>query len=291
MERTWLAAIAVCLAAPVAAQDDRALRLAPSSVWAVNYADESCELGRRFGTGDDEVTLVLRANGPGGLFVVSAFGKPLNLALRSATIFVRLGDVEQLPITFFALATAEGIPGIQSVQQVSVGPVPNPRDTVPRVGLPGVLAVDPAYEKRMDYLALESVLAKDVVLETGSMGEPLAALRTCVDELMTHWNVNLETQRTLSRRPIPKTNPQTWIRSGDYPGGARRNALVNFRLVVDEQGGVAECVIQGATQPKEFAATACSRLNRRAEFEPALDAAGRPTRSYYLSSVVFVYPG
>jgi hypothetical protein len=290
MTRILLSAIAVSLATPANAQEQDPLRLAPSSAWVLNYADETCELLRKFGAGEEEVTLILRAGEPGGRFLISAIGQPLATTDPVLTIFVNLGDVEQVHMPFFAVKNAVGVPGIEGLSLLSVGPVPNPRETVPRVGLPGVLAVDPANEQRMNYLALQSALERDVVLETGGMGEPLAALRACTEELMTHWGIDLEKQRTLSRRPTPRGNPQTWISPNDYPGGARRNGLVRFRLIVDEKGKVAECAIQGATQPKDFAQTACSRLSRRARFQAALDSSGQPIRSYYTGSVTFMLP-
>lgn len=290
MKRILLSAIAVSLAIPANAQEHGPLRLTPSSPWVVNYADETCELVRKFGAGGDEVTLIMRAGEPGGRFLISAIGQPLATADPVLTIFVNLGDVEQVHIPFFAVKNAVGVPGIEGLSLLSVGPVPNPRETVPRIGLPGVLAADPANEQRMNYLALQSALKKDLVMETGSMGEPLAALRACTEELITHWGLDLERQRTLSRRPTPRSNPETWISPNDYPGGARRNGLVRFRLIVDEKGKVADCAIQSATQPKHFAQTVCSRLSRRARFEPALDSSGQPIRSYYTGSVTFMLP-
>jgi len=291
MKRALLIATCACWALPANAQDDGELRLAPTSVWAVNYADDSCELARTFGAGEQEVTLFFRANSPGGRFLISAFGKPLEVTQPVTRIFVNLGGEEQLQAAFFALRNPDGLPGLQGLQLLSVGPIPNPRETEARIGLPGVLAVDPANERRVNYVALQSVLARDIVFETGSMGEPLAALRACTEELVSHWGVDVEKQRTLSSRASPLSNPQTWIRSTDYPGRTRRNGFVNYRLIVDEKGDVAECAIQGATQPAAFADIACSRLERRAEFSPALDAAGQPIRSYHVGSVIFLFPG
>src|SRR5690606_28229807 len=158
-----LLVIALGLATSTNAQDKDPLRLSPSSACAGNDGDERCELTREFGADEQEVTRVIRADGPGGRFYISAFGQPLDIAQPMARIFVNLGDIEQLDPGFIAINYASGIPGILGVVLLSVGPVPNPRITVPWVGLPGVLAVDPANEQRMDYLALQSVLKRDIV--------------------------------------------------------------------------------------------------------------------------------
>src|SRR5687768_14128900 len=106
MKRAFLTTIAVCLAMPANAQEEAELRLAPSSVWAVNYADETCELARTFGAGEQEVTLLFRTAEPGGRFFLSAYGQPLDMEAPTANVFTEFGNVEQLTPLFFAVKNA-----------------------------------------------------------------------------------------------------------------------------------------------------------------------------------------
>jgi len=48
-----------------------ARHLAPSSPWVVNYADDSCSLGRAFGEGDQKVTVFFDQYEPGDTFTLS----------------------------------------------------------------------------------------------------------------------------------------------------------------------------------------------------------------------------
>ena len=121
----------------------------------------------------------------------------------------------------------------------------------------------------------------------------MAALQQCMESLISTWGIDLAAHRELSRRAEPTNNPGKWIRSSDYPpselmmGG---QALIKFRLTVDEEGMPIDCDVSGLTDSAAFAEISCSRLKQRARFTPALDAAGKPIRSVYLGSVRFKMP-
>ncbi len=122
------------------------------------------------------------------------------------------------------------------------------------------------------------------------MDKPLAALSTCIDELMTHWGIDIEKHKKLSRSVVPDGNPGRWIKGNDYPTDMlhqRQPALVQFRLSVDETGAVTGCHIQKTTRPKEFDDAVCKSLTRRANFLPALDENGKPIKSFYRNTVRF----
>ena len=63
--------------------------------------------------------------------------------------------------------------------------------------------------------------------------------------------------------------------------------IVNFRLLVDQAGKPTDCEVQRSTRPKEFDDAVCRAAMRRAEFEPALDAQGKPVPSYWIATVNF----
>jgi protein TonB len=67
-----------------------------------------------------------------------------------------------------------------------------------------------------------------------------------------------------------------------------RQGMVEFRLVVDEQGQVANCHVDLDT-PGPFGEATCNAISRRARFKPALDAEGRPMRALYVCSVEFKF--
>jgi hypothetical protein len=66
------------------------------------------------------------------------------------------------------------------------------------------------------------------------------------------------------------------------------NGLVQFRLDVDPGGKVAGCFILSRTSPDDFADITCRAMTRRARLQPALDAKGKPIRSYYVNKVIWL---
>ncbi|MGI8942934.1 MAG: energy transducer TonB [Qipengyuania sp.] len=62
--------------------------------------------------------------------------------------------------------------------------------------------------------------------------------------------------------------------------------IVRVRLIVDDAGNVADCKLENATTAEALPAAACRHLNG-AKFEPALDDAGNPVRSYYITKIVY----
>jgi TonB family protein len=59
-----------------------------------------------------------------------------------------------------------------------------------------------------------------------------------------------------------------------------------MRVVVSTQGTVEDCVILKATNTDRLDSPAC-RAMLNARFEPALDAAGQPMRSFHAESIVY----
>lgn len=125
------------------------------------------------------------------------------------------------------------------------------------------------------------------------MHAPLAALGKCIDNLLTHWGIDVEKHKTLKREAKPAESPDRWVVTGDYPRkmlDAGQPAIVNFRLSVGADGVPTGCHIQSTTRPKEFDDAVCKSVMRRASFIPALDAEGKPLASYYRNTVRFQIP-
>lgn len=97
--------------------------------------------------------------------------------------------------------------------------------------------------------------------------------------------------RNLESEPIPTGDPGSWISSADYPSALRTkgvSGIVRFRLDVDAAGKPSNCTVLAAFSDVAFKKVTCDKLMRKAQFQPAKDAAGTAVPSYWVSSVVWI---
>lgn len=271
---------AISWAQAVQAQD--LLHLRPASPWALEYADDSCRLVRTFGTGENEVTLGLTAYELGGRFFVSAVGNPTRTFRSPAYVRLSIGDIEDFNVRYLQV-DFEGRPGILITNAISVGPLPDEARKQLESRRPVESFSDPAIEDQVETIGFIDGFEQEFMLHTGSLREPMRALKDCNAELLTHWDIDVAAHGGLTRIAFPKSPPYRWLRLRAYPREMRQPMLVNYRLTVDVEGGVAGCHVSGAPQDSEFAKATCGQLRKNGRFDPALDADGAPVQSYFVS--------
>lgn len=274
------------------------LRLAPSSPWNVDYAKDSCRLIRKFGVGGREVTLVLEQFEPMEWFALTAAGEPLermNGVEPMLQLGIRFGPNEEMAELPSFAARMGGKPAVVVQSPLRLAPL-TPAEKAAReraLKSGGDFEIAPVSEERaqrVGWLELSKALRKDLVLETGRMDQALSVLRTCTWDLVGSWGLDIEQQKHRSRPPIPKTSPGTWFRPNEYPGSmlnSGNQAIVNFRVMVDQTGKVTSCIIQTSTRPKEFDDLVCRSVMKRAAFDPALDAGAKPISSFWRQQVTY----
>ncbi len=293
----WLTAAAVAFPSPSAAATPEPLVLKPSSTWQVNYAEDQCRLARQFGEGEQSVLLFMDRYGPSEYFRMSISGKPMRTSIEKGDADVQFGPVEAEQQLLFlngflgkqpalVFASAARIAGRTAAETAAYAN----RDQSEAV------LVQPISEERQSatkYLRIGKPLRTPVVLQTGSMRAPLAALNTCIDDLLTTWGVDVEKHKNLLRPVKPLKSPGEWIVASDYPLQmlvAGQPALVSFRLSIGADGVPTACHIQATTRLKSFDDAVCKSVMRRARFSPALDAKGQAIASYYQNNVRFLIP-
>lgn len=280
-----LAALLVT-AVPVLAKDQPVISLARTTKWEMNYDVDSCHLLARFGSGDQNVVLNITREEPGDGFDLQLYGKSLRYD----------GIAMPVELTFGADGTAFKRTGVALTMS---GP-----DKIPVLRISGVRVDGWAYEKQavppvvtaaretaVTQITFRPPGSKRYRLETGSMGAPLAAMRQCTTDLITAWGYDPAVQAQLTRRPVPTRNPGAWLHSGDFPPKSLaqgHNGLIRFRLDVDATGQPVGCRVLYRTNPDEFADLSCKLLLKRAQFTPALDAQGKPVKSFYINSIRWV---
>ena len=287
----------IAVTTPVFGQSTKGpLNLKPSSAWHVDYADDRCRLARQFGEGENEVVALFDRYGPDNFFRMSLTGKPMKTWVEKAEATVQFGPVEGPQQLYFLNGNVGDKPALVFASRVRVaGPSPaeqlaiKEREEDEWIEL---ATIGPDREAAVKYLSIGKPLRRAVVLETGSMRAPLAALNKCIDDLVTHWGIDVERHRNLTARAKP-IDFGKWVRSSDYPVKMLQSgqpAIVEFRLAVGPDGKPTSCHIQSTTRPKEFDAAVCGSLMRRARFPPAIDADGKPLTSYYRNTVRFALP-
>ena len=280
---------------PISAKGPVPLRLAPSSKWNLHVADDSCRLLRTFGEGKNKVAFYLERFEPGQSFSMLVAGSPFRSISSRNYADVRFGDAQQpVEVKFMPGSLADYDPALifRSTRFGAGQSEENESETSEdsNSGRATTKRFRPEQEAAIDYISVNRAGMKEVVLETGSMGAPMAAMRQCTDNLLTTWGIDIDKHRSLASRPKPLTPPQSWLKSSDYPKGLVRQGvqgIVNFRLSVDPTGTPTACHIQQSTRPVEFDKTVCDLLMRRARFEPAVTKNGEAIASYWRNTVVF----
>jgi Gram-negative bacterial TonB protein C-terminal len=273
------------------------LRLQPTSQWQIDYAADHCRLARQFGEGENKVLAIFDKYGPDGEFKMTIAGQPMRTRYDKDGVSLQFGPAEEKQELEFFI----GKFGEQNALIFRGGARIAPPTTAERQAIKNKKAgewieltpITPAREAAVRYIEIGKPLRRAVILETGSLKQPMAALDKCVDELVSHWGVDVEKHKSLTRKAAPIESPGRWITTDDYPTAmlnAGQPALVEFRLNVGADGIPTACHIQATTRPQAFDDAVCKSLMRRAKFEPALDSGGKPLESYWRNTVNFRIP-
>jgi TonB family protein len=281
-------AVALALGIPAAAAEEGPLTLAPSSKWNAHYADDFCRLSRSFGEGPDQIMLFIDRFAPSDSFRLILAGKMMGRMDKRATATLRFGSVlPEQTLDFFPGSIGNDVPAWVFGETTRIRPYSEDKDNEPvEPGAP----ISAEEEASVMAIHIGRPLWRPTLLQTGSMTGAFAALRTCTDELMTHWGIDVERHRTLTRAATPAAPPGSWIKSNDYPANMLAKwqpGLVQFRLIVGADGVPTACHIQQSTNSGGFDEAVCKGLMKRARFEPALDAEGKPILSVYINLVRF----
>lgn len=278
------------LAEPVFAQA-QFLELAPQSKWVMDYDADSCALRRIFGDPEQQVLLELRQYAPGWRFQVTVASSTIETANKRPRVRFAPDTVLWEPDSpiLGAFGDMEGVVYSDSFWLDSRQPAEG------EAVLPWPDADRDAREASITGLFVADTFEQDLLIKTGPMRQPMDAMRACIDELMTHWGIDVEAHRSLSRPVTPK-DQRNWSQQllQHYPTEmirAGRNAYVRIRLIVGTDGKPSSCNVQIEAQHPVFQETACRILMRHARFEPALDARGSPIASYFTTAIIYQLSG
>jgi hypothetical protein len=299
--KAFVAAVAIIPSLAIAATP---LRLAPSSPWVLDYAENSCRLIRHFGEGKDKIIFALESEAPDAVDMLIV-GRPLATSL------------EQVPARFLPLQTKPML-GRRAESSDNHDPLvlwsstvqllPDDaaaarakrmaeRDAHPEIR-PGAVSLAEqasrnaqrqAFAASTTAIEIDARRSRPVILETGSLGEPIKAFDQCSRDSLSDWGVdpNLEDKIV---RPVWAPKPSAWFSSSDYPRDMAirgQESVVKVRVLVDATGRVTKCTSLSHYMEAEFNRITCDRFSARAHFQPAELADGTKVPSYYVNKVIF----
>jgi hypothetical protein len=291
------ALLSMCPTAGAALADKEPLRLKPASNWVTEYQKQGCRLARQFGEGETKAIATFSRFGPGDNFRLTLAGRMFNRPVNGS-VALQFGPSEaEQQVEYFAGDLGNNMPALVMAKNIRIAPPTDAEaSALKKAKMPEMVDMVPigaVREAAITYLQIGKPLKQPVILELGKMDAPMAALSKCVDDLMAGWGIDVAKHKALKKRALPSNDPQLWLTNSDYPRGmlaSGQPALIEFRLDLDDGGKVTGCHIQESTRPKDFDNAVCGTLMRRAKFTPAIDAGGRPLRSYWKSTVRFQTP-
>jgi hypothetical protein len=278
-------ACAVVGALPASARE--ATRLKPVTPWNVDYSEKSCILRRGFADAADPDILNIEQFGPSNSFQLLLFSNELRRYEQGSSIWLRLGADERSHMIGVMPGQTKDKKAFLSITRTSLAfnwaQVKEPAEEE------SFAPVTPAREAAITSIGVEFA-GRAVIFETGPLHKPFEALRKCTDNLVKSWGLDPVQQARLRTHPEPLSSPGGWITSASYPAGmlmSGKQAIVNFRLNVDDKGLPTACEVQRSYADPTFDKVTCTLIMRRARFSPALDANGKAVPSYYLNTVRF----
>lgn len=302
---------------PAAAADT--VILGPAGPWNINYDTDSCQLARTFGAGKDQVLLQMQTYNMSSIYTVMVAGqafklkkpimldegprkqkylgeKPNEFKGKFVYQFGPAGGL-QAGWTRGAMIQAAGeadpVPALL-VGGLSLAGTRSTQDQSDWTTPKNLVLPDLALEAALNWFLVRNPEGKGVKLNTGSLAQPIAALRSCSLDLVKSWGIAVDDPDLAPVvSPVPTSNPGTWVTSNDFPSKelfAKTNAIIRFRIMVDAAGKSTSCKIQDETRNSELAAVTCRLMMQRSSFSPARNAAGLPVPGYYTNAISWVTP-
>jgi hypothetical protein len=267
------------------AQSSERAQMAPASPWSIDYAQDSCALRRSFAAGSNQMFLELRQFGPSASFEVTVASSTFR---PSSSVRTRFEPDDAFFVPHDGVLVSGG--NLNAVRYTD-----DFRPTASKMDSKSLSdwsdSEREAREHAITGLTIVGIAPEVVTLQTGPMDQPMAAMRTCIDDLLKKWGVDPFVQRSLSRE-AKAVSQMEWARrtQEDLPtdvfrfGGTGR---AHLRLIVAPDGKTTACAAFRTSGAPGFGRYACDIALKYAHFDPALDANGQPVASAFFTTVSY----
>jgi len=260
----------IAVAGVVFPQSTTAAPLQPTKPWVLEFADEQCVAAREYGAPDKPLAIILKPSPVGNLIQITFLRPATGGAPRDIAADLRIGD--HPPIETRALTFDSKSAKLRSM----------------RISLPAETA-DRLAEARTIEINASGEL--DQTFAIAPMRDVMATMKACIADLRAHWNIGAENEVTLRTRA--KANLARFLRDTDYPEMAalrRQGGVVEFVLLIDEAGKVADCTVTVPSGVPTLDAQSCAILVDRVKFEPAVGHDGKPAKDSAVSRITWKIP-
>jgi hypothetical protein len=291
LKRAAIFGLAFFSVAAVAA-DKPPQHFTPAGPWAMEYADEGCRLIRKFSDGNAELTFALERFSLEPSLRLGLTGQGLAISHVSQIEF-RWGDERPRTSEFLSVMLTDGrsaylFPSASlNEPEISATPYkPWPSQPAPGKPLLELLKAEKAIASRVSTVVFTKGFPVPISLELGRMAGPIEAMQKCADDLVASWGIDIGQFMTKSRAAMPANDPMRWVEPDDYSLrqlSSYAGEVVRARLVLDADGKIEKCMVEVAVRGP-FEQAVCGNIMTRAKFTPALDAEGKPMRSYWSRS-------
>jgi TonB family protein len=134
----------------------------------------------------------------------------------------------------------------------------------------------------------------DETFALSSMEPLMKVMDDCVADLKRVFNVAPPGAGPAALATRAKANLVEYFSNGDYPAVAiekGQTGKVQFALLVQEDGRVADCTIVATSGAAALDSQVCAMLKVRAKFEPARGIDGKPAKDATVGSVIWRIAG
>jgi hypothetical protein len=268
------------------AEGKAAPHFTPTDPWAMDHANDGCRLTRNFSDGRSQLTLAFER------FTLEPTLR-LRLTTNALRPFPPKGAAEfqyddAMPRTS-ELLTAVLIHGGATFRLPAASLIPSedlqrasPTAAL-KSALPDLLKSETEIAEHVSAITISKGFQKTIVIDLGSMVQPVKAMQQCANDLVAGWGVDISRLLTQSRPATPANEVFNWVTPDDYPANMAMfgfGGLVRARLIVDADGTISKCMVD-TTKQGQLQQLVCDNLLKRAKFTAALDADGKPFRSYW----------
>jgi TonB family protein len=243
--------------------------LSPSQKWVVEFADQQCVASRNYGSSAKPLILVLKPS-PMGKVLQMTFIREASGPTEQIGASIQIGSGRAIRTTALAFDARRA------------------KRRMVRINLP---------DENSERLAEATTLAVridgevDESLALSHMGELMRAMGRCLADLQGYWNLGPANETRLRERA--QGNLAQWFKAEDYPDMAIREdqrGTVQFALLIDEAGKVADCTVTETSKAPVLDAQSCSVLVSRAKLRPATGLDGKPAKDGLTGRVTWRIP-